>query len=409
MDELFSEFLTDTRERLDLAEAALGQPEGLRAAIRQVHTIRGAAGFMDTPRLLALIEAAEIMLIAANARGGMSSGEHATFQRCTERVRGIIAGAEAGAEPAGDDAALREALAAASTSQAQAPHSRYRFSWNDLSAEAAAARDTLTSLAPVAAAEGALTDAIVHTSLAAEHDAQTVRRVPLENICRSLPRMAHQAAGMIGKHVDLQLEGGAITLDAALALEVRAILIHLVRNAVAHGIEAPAERARRGKPEAGAIRIAARRDGDALCIDISDDGAGLDLAAIRKRGVENGMIGAAQAVRLSDVKTLGLMFAPGFTTARHVTTLSGCGIGLDAVKAGVEKLGGRLELESRHGAGLLFRMRLPQTGAAPVITIDPAHRIHEHLRPLLGAAGYEIAEGEVATPAIAEERKEQTA
>jgi two-component system, chemotaxis family, sensor kinase CheA len=215
---------------------------------------------------------------------------------------------------------------------------------------------------------------------------------------------------MIGKQVDLRVDGGAIALDAALALELRAILIHLVRNAVAHGVETPAERAGRGKPEAGAIRIAAQRVDNALCIEISDDGAGIDLAAIRKRGVENGMIGAAQAVRLSDEETLGLLFAPGFTTARQITTLSGCGIGLDAVKAGVEKLGGRLELESRHGAGLLFRMRLPQTGAAaPVITLDPAHRIHEHLRPLLGAAGYEIAEGQAAAPAVAEERKEQTA
>jgi chemotaxis protein histidine kinase CheA len=222
--------------------------------------------------------------------------------------------------------------------------------------------------------------------------------------------MAQQAAGMIGKHVNLRMDGGAITLDAPLALELRAILIHLVRNAVAHGIETPAERARRGKPVTGAIRIAAQRDGDALCIDISDDGAGLDLAAIRKRGVEYGMIGAAQAVRLSDEETLGLLFAPGFTTARQITTLSGCGIGLDAVKASVEQLGGRLELESRQGAGLLFRMRLPQTTAiAPIITLDPAYPMHEQLRPLLGAAGYEIAEGATAAPDIAEERKEQTA
>jgi two-component system chemotaxis sensor kinase CheA len=196
---------------------------------------------------------------------------------------------------------------------------------------------------------------------------------------------------------------------------MRATLVHLVRNAVAHGIETPAMRRARGKPETGTIRISARRDDDTICFDVTDDGVGLDLAAIRKRGIENGMIGAAQAVRLSDEETLGLLFAPGFSTARHVTALSGCGIGLDAVKASVEMLGGRLEIESARGAGLAYRMRVPQAeaAAAPIVMINPAHPMHEMLRPLLGAAGYEITEGAApeATPSpmSSEDRKEQTA
>ncbi|MES1201827.1 MAG: ATP-binding protein [Pseudomonadota bacterium] len=417
MDELFSEFLSDTAERLDIAEAALaclaGEPSVLDAAIHQAHTIRGAASFMEAPRLLALIEAAERMLLSARKHGVFTVADRTAFTHCAERMRGIIAGADAG-EPAGDDNVLLGELAAAAQSALRAndhQSARSRYSaWDGLIADASLARETLSDLDRVAGEERAPVEAILKSSSAIEAEARVLRRVPMENICRALPRLAQQGAALVGKQVDLQIDGAAIALDAQAATEMRAVLVHLVRNAVAHGVESPATRRARGKPEAGMVRISARRDGDFICIDVADDGDGLDLAAIRKRGVENGMIGAAQAVRLSDEETLALMFAPGFTTARQVTPLSGCGIGLDAVKASIERLGGRLELESQRGAGLLYRLRIPQSAAAtPVIMLDPAHPMHERLRPLLGAAGYEIAEGPAPEPTPSEDRKEQTA
>ena len=417
MDELFSEFLSDTAERVDIAEAAIArlaeEPRALDAAIHQAHTIRGAASFMEAPRLLALIEAAEGMLLSARKHGVFTAADRAAFARCAERMRGIIAGAETG-EPAGDDNALLGELATAeqstlSAADHQPVQNRYR-AWDGMVADAGLARGTLSALGRVTGQERAPIDAIIKTSSAIEAEARALRRVPMESICRALPLLAQQAAALVGKQVDLQIDGAAIALEAQAATEMRAVLVHLVRNAVAHGIESPATRHARGKPEAGAVRISARRDSNFVCIDIADDGDGLDLAAIRKRGVENGMIGAAQAVRLGDEDTLALMFAPGFTTARQVTPLSGCGIGLDAVKASIEKLGGRLELESRRGAGLLYRLRIPQSAAAaPVIMLDPAHPMHERLRPLLGAAGYEIADGPTPEPAPSEDRKEQTA
>jgi two-component system chemotaxis sensor kinase CheA len=421
MDELFSEFLTDSAERLGIAEAALvrtaGDPRGLDAAIHQVHAIRGTASFMEAPRLSALIEAAERMLLAARRRNTFTAAEHAAFARCAERMRGIIAGAQDG-EPLGDDTALLEKLGAAEhANHRSVDHIPERFqqgAWRGLAADAREARETLSGLVPVAGPESGPIEAIVQSSLAIEAETHALRRVPMESICRALPRLAEQAAALIGKQVEVRVESGGLTLDAPIATEMRAALVHLVRNAVAHGVETPDLRRARGKPEAGTIRIAARRDGGDVCIDVSDDGIGLDLAAIRRRGIENGMIGAAQAVRLSDEETLSLLFAPGFSTARHVTALSGCGIGLDAVKASIETLGGRLEIESMRGAGLTYRMRLPQSAAAaPVIVLDPAHAVHERLRPMLGAAGYEITEGialePVAAPVASEDRKEQTA
>lgn len=418
MDDLFSEFLSDTAERLAMAEAALARSaddlRGLDAAVHQVHAIRGTASFMEAPRLSALIEAAERMLLAARRREGFSAADSAAFAACAERMRGIIAGAQAG-EPAGDDAPLlAELFAAEQATQRITDHIPARFQqgvWDGLAADASAARETLSSLAPLAGAESEPIEAIVQSSIAIEADTRIARRVPMETICRTLPRLAGQAAALIGKEVEVSIESGALMLDAPIATEMRATLIHLVRNAVAHGIETPDVRRARGKPAAGAIHIAARREGDVICIDVADDGGGLDLAAIRKRGIENGMIGAAQAVRLSDEETLGLLFAPGFSTARRVTALSGCGIGLDAVKASIETLGGRLELVSQYGVGLAYRMRLPHSAAtAPVIMLDPTHPMHERLRPMLDAAGYEITEGIAPEPAApSEDRKEQTA
>ncbi|MEJ0022155.1 MAG: ATP-binding protein [Alphaproteobacteria bacterium] len=422
MDELFSEFLIDSAERLDIAEAGLARfhedPRGLDAAIHQIHTIRGAASFMAAPRISSLIEAAESMLLAARQHGALTAADSAAFARCAERVRGIIAGAQA-AEPVGDDAALLEMLAAAEHSadriDARAPMQTRTGAWEGLATEAAEARGTLAALDSITGEERAAIGGIIRTSEAVEAEARALRSVPMDNICRALPRLAQQAAALVDKQVDVIIEGGAIALDGPVAMEMRAVLVHLVRNAIAHGIESPSTRVARGKLASGTLRISARRDGEFVCIDVADDGAGIDLAAIRKRGVENGMIGAAQAFRLSDEETLGLLFSAGFSTARRVTTLSGCGIGLDAVKASIEKLGGRLAIESRAGAGLAYHMRLPQAAAAaaPIVMIDPSHPMHERLRPLLGAAGYEITEGiaveRIAAPMPSEDRKEQTA
>lgn len=419
MDELFSEFLNDTAERLDLTEAALARrsedARALDTAIHQIHAIRGTASFMAAPRITALTEAAEHMLLAAKDQGGLSVIGAAAFARCAERVRGVIAGAHE-SEPAGDDAALLDQMRLAETGAAAIepePSSPHPRDWTNLTAEAQQARETLSALRDAAGAEQGAIDALINAATGVEAEARALRRLPMNSICRTMPHLAEQAANLIGKQVRVQIDGGDVPIEAEIAIEMRAILVHLVRNAVAHGIEAPATRRARGKPETGTLKISARRESGGVAIDVADDGAGLDLAAIRKRGVENGMIGAADAVRLSDAATLALLFEPGFSTARRVTSLSGCGIGLDAVKTSIEKLGGRLEVESRAGAGVVFRMRTPQAVVSPMITLDPQHQAHERLRPLLDAAGYEISEGAAAEPAPSlapsEKSKEQSA
>jgi two-component system chemotaxis sensor kinase CheA len=166
-------------------------------------------------------------------------------------------------------------------------------------------------------------------------------------------------ADALGKQVELTISGEEVAVDKAIMDGLYEPLIHVLRNAVDHGVEAPSVRLAAGKPARATIRLAATPRGDVAVIEVTDDGAGLDLARIRQIAVERALISPAAADALSDRQAAELIFMAGFSTARAVTGLSGRGVGLDAVRAALARIGGRVEVETRPGHGAVVRMTAP--------------------------------------------------
>ena len=185
------------------------------------------------------------------------------------------------------------------------------------------------------------------------------RMLPFDSLVPRLRRVIRQAAAETGKQAQLKLDGAQGELDRNVLERMTAPLEHMLRNAIAHGLEAPEARRAAGKPEEGSIRVAVRREGSEVVLQISDDGTGLNRAAIRARGVERGLV-AADA-QLTDVELDQLIMQPGFSTAETVSRLAGRGVGMDVVASEVRQLGGTIDIASQPGQGTVFTLRLPQT------------------------------------------------
>ena len=185
------------------------------------------------------------------------------------------------------------------------------------------------------------------------------RMLPFDSLVPRLRRVIRQAATETGKQAQLKLDGAQGELDRNVLERMTAPLEHMLRNAIAHGLEAPEARRAAGKQEEGSIRVVVRREGSEVVLQISDDGAGLNRAAIRARGVERGLI-AADA-QLTDVELDQLIMQPGFSTAETVSRLAGRGVGMDVVASEVRQLGGTIDIASQPGDGTVFTLRLPQT------------------------------------------------
>lgn len=185
------------------------------------------------------------------------------------------------------------------------------------------------------------------------------RLVPLEYIVSSYPRMVRDLSKNAGKNTNLKMKGVHIGLDRTVLDEINDPLIHLLRNAVDHGIEDPLERKRQGKKEEGSIELSARRERNFVLIEMSDDGCGLDPQKIRNVVLEKRIMKQEELQKLSDNEVLNLITHPSFTTAEKVTEVSGRGVGMNVVKSKVEALGGSLSISSRLHKGTTFRLKLP--------------------------------------------------
>ena len=185
------------------------------------------------------------------------------------------------------------------------------------------------------------------------------RMLPFDTMVPNLRRTLRQAAQEEGKSAQLYVDGAHGEMDRNLLDRIKAPFEHMLRNAVAHGIESPAQRRKAGKPAEGAVRIRVAREATEVVVRVSDDGRGLDREAVRKRGVERGLIRAD--ARLSDDQLLALITQPGFSTASTVTQLAGRGVGMDVVANEIKQLGGSLAIESQPGQGTTFVLRLPFT------------------------------------------------
>jgi two-component system chemotaxis sensor kinase CheA len=209
------------------------------------------------------------------------------------------------------------------------------------------------------------------------HDkVMTVRMTPLALVTERLPRAARDVARKLGKQIEIEVTGAEIELDRAILEELADPVLHLLRNAVDHGIEAPHLRLLAGKPAAGRLTVHARRDRDRVVLEVADDGKGMDPARLRAAAVARGALAKDQADALSDREALLLACLPGISTADTVTDVSGRGVGLDAVKRTVEAVGGAVELESAPGAGSRVTLRLPLTVAVqPVLLVRVADEV----------------------------------
>ena len=180
------------------------------------------------------------------------------------------------------------------------------------------------------------------------HNVLQVRLMPLQSITGRLPRIVRDLSRKSGKQVNLQLNGTDLGIDRVILEEITAPLVHLVRNAVDHGIE-----------EEGVITVSAGREKDLILIEVADNGKGMDPQTLRQKAVDSGVVNQAQAHSMSDRDALMLVCRPGFSTAQEVTETSGRGVGMDVVRAAIRNLGGTLNIISEVGTGTRFQMRLP--------------------------------------------------
>ena len=187
------------------------------------------------------------------------------------------------------------------------------------------------------------------------------RMVPVEQVFNRFPRVVRDLARRFEKQVDFVVEGGETELDRSVIEEIAEPLIHLLRNAVDHGVESPAERAAAGKRPGGTIRIAARHEAGHIVLDVSDDGRGIDGRRVLRAAADAGTISDEEAARLDEADAVNLVFTPGLSTAAEVSDVSGRGIGMDVVRAALEKLGGSIGIATRLGEGTTFTIHLPLT------------------------------------------------
>jgi len=189
----------------------------------------------------------------------------------------------------------------------------------------------------------------------------TIRMVPVETVFNRFPRMVRDLARDLGKQVNLVITGGETELDRTVIDEIGDPLVHLLRNALDHGLERPNERKNAGKNEVGQIQLRAYHSGNHVFIEVIEDGRGIDRDKVRNRGIEGGILSSLEPGAWSNEQVFGLLFHSGFSTADKVSDISGRGVGLDVVKSKIESLGGTIAIESTPGHGTRFIVRLPLT------------------------------------------------
>jgi two-component system, chemotaxis family, sensor kinase CheA len=399
MDEIVAEFLVESIESLDRLDRDLlalerdpGSRDVLGSIFRTVHTIKGTCGFLGFGRLERVAHAAESLLAGLRDGSRSMTPEIAeVLLRTGDALRAMLDGIGAtGAE--GQDAhddlvrdlsrlrggsvegfgvAVVPAAAAATRSERRGSVAdttiRVDVGLLDrlmtLVGELVLARNHLVQLAdgspdPALASASQGVDRI---TAELQEGVMKTRLQPIRTAWAAFPRVVRDLAVALGKQGRLETDGEDTELDRSIIEAIKDPLAHLVRNAIDHGIESPRERTAAGKPEEGVVRVRAYHEGGQVTIEVSDDGRGVDATAIRTKAVEHGVIAVDQASRLSERQVIDLLFIPGFSTADHVTTLSGRGVGLDVVRTNIERVGGSIDVTGEPGRGTTFKIRIPLT------------------------------------------------
>ena len=394
-DELVQAFLEESRENLDQLDLDLVALETdptdgdlLARVFRAVHTIKGTCGFLGFTRLEALAHAGEDLL-GALRNGTVILDPHitTTLLRLVDDLREMLdqieaTGAEGDLDSAATIAALAEHLASdegastepgagaeqhgATTIAAETTvrvHVAVLDQLMDLVGELVQARNEIGEIAR-RDDDGPLTLPYRQLRVAMGDLQERVMRArlqPVGAVTGKFRRVVRDLALDLGKQVRLRLEGEDVGVDRAVNEALADPLVHLVRNAIDHGIETPEERRALGKAAEGQIRISAFHEGGRVQIEISDDGRGIDPGTLVERAVTNGMLTPEEATLLSGQEALELIFRPGLSTKGEVTNLSGRGVGMDVVRASLERVGGSIEVFSDPGRGSRFRLSVPLT------------------------------------------------
>ncbi len=206
-----------------------------------------------------------------------------------------------------------------------------------------------------------ITSQISFVTTELQNSVMKLRMLPIGKVFSRFPRVVRDLASSTGKKINLTLEGEGTELDKTVIEEIGDPLVHLVRNSCDHGIEPPEERKAAGKPETGSVVLSAYSQGSNIIVEIKDDGRGLDLEAIKSKAVERGLASESEIERLTEGEIFRFIFAPGFSTAKVVSDVSGRGVGMDVVRSNIEKLNGMIEIASVRGEGTTITIKLPLT------------------------------------------------
>ncbi|HEU4634598.1 MAG TPA: chemotaxis protein CheA [Edaphobacter sp.] len=421
MDDLTQEFIAESQDGLDRMERCLTELETrpqdsqqlVAEIFRAVHTIKGTTGFLGFSRLEKLAHAGEHLLGSLrDGRLPVTEELISGLLRLLDGLRAILNLIEAtGSEGnrAGDeDSALIAELAKLNGEDAPAHHAEkvapvvsIKAGEEALPADMPEGGNAATSTQQNSASANGdktlridvevlnrmmnLVGELVLTrnqmlqsgvesssfpELARRLDSVTAdlretvmqaRMQPVGNLFGKFPRMVRDLARTCGREVRIEFSGQETGLDKSLLEAIKDPLTHAVRNAVDHGIESPADRVLAGKSAEGCLRLRAFHQGGSVVIEVADDGGGIAIERVLAKAVERGLVSPEQAREMTEREALQLIFLPGFSTAAAVTTVSGRGVGMDVVRANVEKVGGSVELESKVGVGTTLRLRVPLT------------------------------------------------
>lgn len=393
MDDLLQEFIAETRETLEALageivawEADPADRTRLDAIFRFVHTVKGSCGFLNMPRLQRLSHSAEDVLGAV--RDGTRAADTtlvnavlAIVDRIGEVVEAIAVGVSL--DDSCDDRlvgalagpAIRPSAQVAATDMTMSPPrpgavrsirltvdllDRMMSGMSDM----VLARNELARSLRDAGGDPRVEAALERLSLTVADMRDTVTRTRMQKVdalFSALPRLVRDTAAELGKAVTLTIDGADVELDREMIELMRDPLVHVIRNAVDHGLETPAERRVAGKRDSGHLAVSARQSGNQILIEISDDGRGIDVDRLIAKAIAVRLRTPAEIAQMTRREQMELIFEPGLSSRDAVTSISGRGVGMDVVRANIEQIGGRVVLHNQPGHGLTLTVHVPLT------------------------------------------------
>ena len=396
-DDVIREFLIESSENLGRLDQEILDLERrpkdqllIGSIFRTVHTIKGSCGFLGFKTLERVAHQAESLLSQVRSGERLADAALVELSLATiDEIRKCLLAIETTGSEAGVDCGAvidrlqaaceaKNAAADVAAAEAAAPEGERACSAADASiridvglldklmnlvGELVLARNQVLQFNAQRedASLNATSQRLNLITSELQENVMKTRMQPIGVVWNKLPRLVRDLAHSRGKQVRLEMEGSDTELDKTLIEAIKDPITHLVRNCCDHGIEAPPARARAGKNSQGLVCLKAYHEGGQVNIEISDDGAGVDIPHLKQIVVEKGLVRAEMAERMSEHEALQLMLLPGISTAREVTNVSGRGVGMDVVRSNIEKIGGALDIGSTVGRGTTFKLKIPLT------------------------------------------------